>query len=382
VKPPWRILIAAPKPAESYAMFLAEDLAPSGLRKRDQARFDCDIINLEDLSKKNLTDYAAVFVLDPTPQGPTFWQTLADYAADGHGVAIFLGRNAQPMESFNTPQAQELLPGNLLRQARRPEGDLHLAPRDLQHPILAPFRAYSGSVPWSMSPVFRYWELDKLHPGVGVVLPYSDGRPAVLERTIGSGRAITVTTPISDRSYQNPWNLLPVSDVAWSFMIPVNQMASYLAGVNNEQLNYYSGQTAVLQLDPESKRSNYLLTGPGGMSVPLSADTQRHRLVITVAEQPGNYRVQAGGREAGFDRALSINLAAEQTQLQRLAKNELAQIFGPYKIRIAQTKEQIDRDISMGRVGRELFTPLILALVLFLALESLLANRFYSSAER
>ena len=40
----------------------------------------------------------------------------------------FSGRNAQPVDSFNTPQAQELLPGNLLRQARRPEGDLYLAP--------------------------------------------------------------------------------------------------------------------------------------------------------------------------------------------------------------------------------------------------------------
>ena len=124
------------------------------------------------------------------------------------------------------------------------------------------------------------------------------------------------------------------------------------------------------------------MTGPGGISVPLSADTQRHRLVITVTEQPGNYRVQAGGSEAGFDRGLSINLAPEQTQLERLAKNELTEIFGPNKIRIAQTKEQIDRDISMGRVGRELFPPLILAVAMFLALESFLANRFYRSAER
>jgi hypothetical protein len=259
---------------------------------------------------------------------------------------------------------------------------LFLSPRDLQHPILAPFRAISGSVPWDRSPVFRYWELDKPHPGVGVVLPFSDGRPAVLERPIGSGRALTVTTPISDRPNQNPWNLLPVSDEAWPFLILVNQMASYLVGSGNEQLNYFAGQTAVLNLDPETQRTNYLLTGPGNVSGPISADPQRHRLVITAAELPGNYRVLSGGRESGFDRPLSVNLAPEQTQLERLDKNELAQIFAPNKIRIAQTKQQIDRDISMGRVGRELFPPLILAVAVFLALESLLANRFYRSPER
>ncbi|MGA2060185.1 MAG: BatA domain-containing protein [Thermoguttaceae bacterium] len=382
VKPPWHILIAAPKPADSKSLFLTEALAPAVSRKRGQARFDCEIADLENLSKKNLSDYAAVFLLDPTPLEPALWQKLSDYAADGHGVAIFLGRNAQPMDSFNTTQAQELLPGNLLRQARRPEGDLHLAPRDLQHPIFTPFRAQSGSVPWDRSPVFRYWELDKPHPGVGVVLPFSDGRPAVLERPVGSGRALTITTPVSDRANQNPWNLLLVSDEAWPFFILVNQMASYLVGSGNEQLNYFAGQTAVLQLDPETQRANYLLTGPGDVSVPLSADPQHHRLVITATEQPGNYRVQSGGREAGFDRPLSVNLAPEQTQLQRLDKKELAQIFAPHKIRIAQTKQQIDRDISMGRVGRELFPPLIFAVVVFLALESLLANRFYRSPER
>jgi len=382
MKPPWRILIAAPKPADSYSIFLTEALAPSVFRKRGQARFDCEIVNLENLSQKNLSDYAAVFLLDPTPLEPALWQKLSDYAADGHGVAIFLGRNARSTDFFNTPQAQELLAGNLLRQARRPEGDLFLSPRDLQHPILAPFRAISGSVPWDRSPVFRYWELDKPHPGVGVVLPFSDGRPAVLERPIGSGRALTVTTPISDRPNQNPWNLLPVSDEAWPFLILVNQMASYLVGSGNEQLNYFAGQTAVLNLDPETQRTNYLLTGPGNVSVPISADPQRHRLVITAAELPGNYRVLSGGRESGFDRPLSVNLAPEQTQLERLDKNELAQIFAPNKIRIAQTKQQIDRDISMGRVGRELFPPLILAVAVFLALESLLANRFYRSPER
>jgi hypothetical protein len=382
VKPPWRILIAAPKPADSYSIFLTEALAPPVFRKRGQARFDCEIVDLENLSKKNLSDYAAVFLLDPTPLEPAIWQKLSDYAADGHGVAIFLGRNARSIDSFNTPQAQELLAGNLLRQARRPEGDLFLSPRDLQHPILAPDRAQSGSVPWDRSPVFRYWELDKLHPGVGVVLPFSDGRPAVLERPVGSGRALTITTPVSDRPNQNPWNLLPVSDVAWPFMILVNKMASYLVGSGNEQLNYFAGQTAVLQLDPETQRTNYLLTGPGNVSVPISADPQHHRLVIAAAELPGNYRVQSGGREAGFDRGLSVNLAPEQTQLERLDKNELSQIFAPDKIRVARTKEQIDRDISMGRVGRELFTPLILAVAVFLAFESLLANRFYRSSER
>ena len=142
--------------------------------------------------------------MDPTPLEPATWQKLADFAAEGHGVAIFLGRNAMPVDSFNAPQAQELLPGKLLRQARRPDGDLYLAPRDFQHPILAAFRGQAGAIPWEMFPVFRYWELEQLAKGVGVVLPYSDGRPALLERPVGQGRVLTMTTPVSDRPSREP----------------------------------------------------------------------------------------------------------------------------------------------------------------------------------
>ena len=178
VKPPWRILIAAPKPADSYSLFLTEALAPPVFRKHGQARFDCEIVDLENLSKKNLSDYAALFLLDPTPLEPAIWQKLSDYAADGHGVAIFLGRNAQPVDSFNTAQAQELLPGNLLRQARRPEGDLFLSPRDLQHPILAPFRAQSRVDPLGPLPGVSLL-------GIGQVASRRGRGPAIFRRPPG-----------------------------------------------------------------------------------------------------------------------------------------------------------------------------------------------------
>ena len=41
-------------------------------------------------------------------------------------------------------------------------------------------------------------------------------------------------------------------------------------------------------------------------------------------------------------------------------------MFGPVKFQLAHTREQIDRDISTGRVGRELFPPLILIVAIVL----------------
>ncbi len=374
VRPAWRVLVVAPKPSESYALFLTEALAPSVFRKRGQSRFDCDICDQSELVKRQLTDYAAVCLLDPKPLQPATWKRLADYVAEGHGAAIFLGRNAQPIDSFNAEQAQELLPGKLLRQARRPDGDLHLAPRDYQHPILTAFRGQAGGIPWEAFPVFRYWELDQPQAGASVVLPYNDGRPAILERTVGRGRVLAMTTPVSDRPNQTPWNLLPVGE-AWPFLILANQMMSYLVGGSDQQLNYLAGQTAVLQLD-DSQRRAFMLFTPGGMSFPMTADLKRRELAITTTDQVGNYRLQSGGA-GGVDLGFSVNYALDQTRLDRLTDKELAGVFGPVKYRLAHTREQIDRDISMGRVGRELFPALILLLAVVLGLEMLVANRFY-----
>ena len=252
------------KPAETYALFLAEALAPDLYRKRGQARFDCDVCDLDELAKRELAPYAAVCLLDPAPLEPAAWQKLADYAADGHGVAIFLGRNAVPVESFNGPQAQELLPGKLLRQALRPDGDLCLAP-----PRFSASDLRGLPRPGRLDPLGRLSRLPLLgtrSTGQGrgpSVLPYSDGKPAVLERPVGRGRVLTMTTPVSDRPSRSPWNLLPVGE-AWPFVILANQMATYLVGSSDQQLNYLAGQTAVLPLEAGDQRRSYLLFAPGG----------------------------------------------------------------------------------------------------------------------
>ena len=330
VKPPWRVLIAAAKPVRNRALFLSLALAPTIAVKRNRARFDCHVIGFDELAQQALDGYAAVCLLDPTPLEAALWQKLGDYAAEGHGVAIFLGRNARPLDSFNVAAAQKLLPGKLLRQARRPDGDAYLAPRTLEHPILADFRSRAGEIPWDAAPVFRYWELEPPPRGVGVVLPYLDGRPALLERPLGNGRVLTMTTPVSDAPSLDraPWNLLPVADPPWPFVLLVNGMMSYLVGSSQEQLNYFAGQTVVLPLDEQSRQRAYVLTAPGNVKSPLSADLKQHALVVTTAEQPGNYRIQAGGRSEGVDRGFSVNLAPEQTQLDRIEEKYLFELFG------------------------------------------------------
>jgi len=376
VKPPWRILVVDPKAAGTHVGFLTEMLAPESWRRSGQSRFECATIAQRELAGAALDDYAAVCLVDPKPLSPDEWDKLARYVSAGGGLAVFLGHNARPVASFNSADAARVLPAPLVRQAIASSMPVHLAPRDLQHPMLAAFRQTRGAIPWSDMPVFRYWELGRPIEGSHVVVPFSDGRAALVERAVGEGRVVTMTTPVSDVARGRPWNLLPVND-PWPLLILANQTMLYLVGSTDQQLNYYAGQTAAISLGGPARYRSYLVASPGGTTFPLSADPKQNKIMVTSTDAPGNYRVRAGGEATGADYGFSVNLSMNQTELGRLTSDELAERLGPIAYRVARNRDGIERNVSMARVGRELFPLLILLVAAALAVEHVLANRFY-----
>lgn len=371
----WPVLLVDPRSNHAHADYLALMLAPESMRRSGQARFACEVVGPDALAGSDLRRYAAVCLLDPGPLDPEIWELLERYVAAGGGLGVFLGRNATA-EAMNQPEAQKLLPAPLEAPvaAAAPAG--RLAPRDLAHPALAVFRQMDDAIPWAEAPVYRYWGLGPLASGAGVVVPFSDGQPALVERSVGDGRVMLWTTPVSDLADHDPWNLLPVAD-PWPFLVLTNQMMLHLVGGGATRLNYLAGQTAVVPLDRGATFRSYLLTTPTDAAFPLSVEPGEHRLVITATDEPGNYRIQAGGRASGVDRGLSVNLAVGQTDLARIDHDELADRFGPTPFRIARNRDEIEREVSIARVGRELFGPLILLVAALLLAEGVVANRFY-----
>jgi hypothetical protein len=264
VRSAWKLLVAAPQPAAEQALYLTEALAPAAFRKNGQARFSCDVVSYGQLPSTSLEHYAAVFLLDPPALADTAWQQLGAYVSSGGGLALILGENAQP-EDFNKPAAQELLPGTLGAQARSPDGDLALAPEESGHPLLAKFRPLRGTIPWEAFPVYRYWQFATLATGTQTIIPYSNAQPALVEKPLGRGRVVTMTTPWSEPprgATGDRWNLLPTGFEPWPFVMLSNELALYLVGGTESQLNYLAGQTAVLPLEEHERHPTYQVVTP------------------------------------------------------------------------------------------------------------------------
>jgi hypothetical protein len=257
----------------------------------------------------------------------------------------------------------------------------------VEHPALAELRGLVDIAPWSEFPVLQYWELQGGAEGAYVVARFANGKPALIERHVGRGRVLMMTTSVSDPAHDDPWNVLATGPDPWPFLALAGGIAKYLSGGGEERLNYVAGESAALRLSTSEPITSYVLQIPGAGAVRTTTTgvaAGGQELSIATTEALGNYRVQAGGREGRLDRGFSVNCSPQMSLLERTTAERIAAVLGDDRVRVAHSRDEIEVRIGHGRVGRELFPALILAVALVLAAEQLLANRFYlgtSSAE-
>jgi hypothetical protein len=373
VRPASRILLLAVKPED--AIFLREALAPTVAGGVSTAEFACDVRQFDEVGKLRLADYAAIFLVNPPPLSRETWDALAGFVDAGGGIGISLGKNAR-REEMSGSDAQLLLPAKLRWQSRQ---TTYIRPVAVEHPALRELVGVAENAPWSEFPVFKYWELEPGAEPADVVATFANGKPAIVERHIGTGRVLMMTTSFSDSASNDPWNLLPTAPDPWPFIALANGVARYLTGAGQVQLNYFTGQTVVLPLAPSEQVSSYVLQLPDSSALRQSLAAGQHDLSISTAEALGNYRVLAGGENERLDRGFSVNLPPEMSRLDRVDSASLVQSLGAERARVARTQDEIEVRVGIGRVGRELFPALILAVALAMAAEQLLANRFYES---
>lgn len=370
VQPAWPVLLVSPEGVSPR--YLSEALAPLELRESGRASFRCDTIEQSRLATQELNDYRAIALIDPAPLDADIWKKLADFCEAGGGLAIFLGSHAQPI-AFQDPAAVKILGGKITRQARS-AGDIYLAPRSYDHPIMAGFRQITTSVPWDLFPVFYHWNLDNLASSARTIIPYGDGKPAVVENRLGRGSVLVMTTPISDPASRAAWNELATGEEAWPCFALVYEMMQYLVRSGQARLNVLAGESVVLPNDPAEYPDRYQLFTP--LDQPQDVLSASGRVTVRFTEHPGAYRLR-GQKTGPIVRGFAVNLAGDTSDLTRLARERLDEILGRSRYQIARNREEINRAVGADRIGSEFYPLLVTLLALTLGMEHVLANRFY-----
>ena len=362
--------------------FLTAALSPKSWRDEGRSRFNCDVVSQAEFDSESfgldkMSKYELAFLLNPAPMSAEGWKKLESWTQQGGGLCVSLGDNASDVSAFNSPESQAVLAGKVQLQARAGDG-VFVLPRSYVHPILVPFEKNANSVPWTQTAVFRYWQMSDFASDVNVALRYSDLRPFILERPVGAGRALTITTPINDS--KGMWNAL-ASAQNWVFFVLINQTADYLASSGVNRLNYRAGETAEIKQNEEN--DDWKITMYSEPTSGKAPETQLVRAQKDVVRIPGlmtaGYIAAAPESESDSSEKifLSFNYSEKDTDLSRLDADQLKDFFGSCPWSQSRDRKQIEQRVSTGRAGWELFPILAALFCLFLGAETWLSQRFY-----
>ena len=383
-RPKARILLVAPEPAEEKTLFVREALAPEEFRKTGRTPFEVETLSQEKyltLSETDLAAYQAIFFLDPAPLSESGWKKTADFVSAGGGAGFFLGRAATPPEGFENSDARALLGGRPISQIRSPDGDRPLVSANDEHSVLANFHTWlaAGKIPWNEIPVFRSWKMERLDSANEPILQFADGSEALYARRLGRGVSLVSTTPFSDASGSGTaWNLLPAGEHAWVFLMLVDGVAHALTTGGGEILNYAPDETVTLRPRIKIFPDSVILTLPDGQKVPLAADAAERTVRFSAADKIGPYRVESEPNEEGESVAsgFCVNIRPSDLELIPVVSERLEKIQNELSFKTIERVEEIESGRSAGG-GLEIFPLVVLLCALFLAAETVLANRFY-----
>jgi hypothetical protein len=338
-------------------------------------------------SLEGLKGYQAIYLFDVAEPAVDLWNLLKRYVQSGGGLGVVPGGDELKTEAYNTGEAQAVLPAALEGPVKAP------GPRGViwdleriayQHPMMARYREWKAErVDFVKYPpaARRFWRVKpKDSKEVTVLARYTPGeQPALLEWLPGDeggrpGRVILFTTPLDAR--EPPWNDYRKTDT--SFYLALAFLATtHLAGDTEPvQLNFLSGQTVPAITIPLSLRADrYLLKRGPESALQVPAETSQSVLRFPQALTPDNYTVEGEGKRVA---AFSVNLPTEETVLERVPVASVEALFGKGAVVPVDVRADL-RTAMSGQWSQpiELFPFLMVALLFVLAVENLLANKFY-----
>jgi hypothetical protein len=402
--------------APRQVLIIADDVREARILEialESKNAFKCTVKASADTQKlfpADLAPYQAICLLAVARPDQDLWDKLLRFVRAGGGLAVIPGDEQLNREAYDTEAAKVLLPGRLVKVVQ--DGD-DLKPGAIwnaltyQHELMAPFAEWSkgeavdflqpGQAPWAA----RYWVVEPRNDEASIVVSYEKKDPALLERRFKDetikGRVLLFTTPLSyshvmgsdvtdlgkdATKHPRPrWNTYLQNSF---YLVLAQKTVGYLAGdTKGKTLNYQSGQVIPVLLPNDKPAPTYTVTGPPGLS---SADAivphpeNQSELRLTKAVAPGNYKVFAAppGEEAKVIAWFSVNVPAEESQLTEVKAESIEALLGKDALVSVDYKTSLT-DALQKHLNQpvELLPWLMILVLLVLALENLLANKFY-----
>lgn len=342
------------------------------------AGFACDVVDSAQLESVDDSDYDALCWIDPAPLPQAVWRKATQFVQRGGGMFVALGPHARPPEQFSSLAALTLMPAANVRVWKAVD-PLALQPTDVSHPALAWLEPHRSVISWSAFPVFQHWYIGNLQSDSQIVAVYNQGQPAILDRAVGKGHVVMLTTPLGQSQHDHTeiaWNRLLLGEIDdWPPFTLVVELFEYLTDPAASQWNFVVGESVRLAWKNAPENATYQLFTPDDTWQSLTAENDGSMRPPFV-EVPGIYRLRSLSTElpqTGF----SMNLPVPATQLARSEPADLSTALQLADWQFSRTIPELRRSVRL-RGSYEAYAPLLVLLAVVLACEHIAANRFYA----
>ena len=252
-----------------------------------------------DLARRTLSDYSALVVSDVGILSDDAVDLIEPYLQGGGAVLTTLGPRAAGLDTLPLSGHQRPARGLLGQGGARADQPGRVSDVEQSHPAL---RDAEG---WRSVRFFRYVPIEPTSDDT-VLIRFETGAPLLLERRVGSGRLLVLTSPL-DRE----WNDLAIHPLFVRF---VGEAARYLTGASATT----SALVGSLLPMGSGSRSGAQVFDPRGQRVLELGDTAGR--ARRVADSIGFYEVRGGGKTDW----IAVNADPRESDLTRLPEASIA----------------------------------------------------------
>ncbi|MBI3829292.1 MAG: BatA domain-containing protein [Planctomycetes bacterium] len=335
------------------------------------------------IAEKNLSSYQAVILSNVERLQPVVAQQIERQVRSGMGLMIFLGDQTDP-QRFNAQwgeQGLKLLPAEVQETwGEAPKiGDEKLPPSHtfagepdkISHPIMAAFADPDAQALLPELKIFKAFGLKPL-PGddVQVVTYFDDGKPAIVERKVGSGTVVLCAFPAT-----TAWSNLPMRAV---FPIILQRTAGRLTLGNRPPKNLPVGAEIQGYVSLADQKANIRITAPPPVGkrevTPELTQDGRARFDFGETEKAGFYDIvidRAGFKPLAY--SLNANTEAE-SDLSAVSPEQIKQDFPGFEFTAISKSEDLGTKLINEKQGTEIWPWFMFLVFALLVSESILAH--------
>jgi hypothetical protein len=345
--------------ANDELFFIDHALNLPGLGKYTLKQVGSAQVNSTDLS-----DFSAIVMANVRDLPRDQVERIVTYVRNGGGIVFALGDRVS-VSIFNR-LFNELIPCDLehlaFEKVDRSQSRM-LAEIDYQHSIFQIFSDPGHSDP-SVAEFYQYF-VAKPNTDGEVIASFDDGAPALLERRLGDGRVILMTSTLDAE-----WTNLPIKSL---YLPLLYQIVDYVASESKGQRSYLvSNDVPMHNLVPPSPSGfeGFVVEKPSGDKVPVSAQ------LFEETDELGIYNVvnQQGRTVAQF----AVNFDTRESDFRSISGEALANAAANMTGETVQTAGVGGNGVNLNQESsQKLWRFILLAAVLLLIGETWLANRTY-----